>query len=417
MRPTAQGNQKMFYGWRVVAGAFTGMMLANGFFSYAFTILVDPIRAEFGASLEQVMYSLTIGTVFGLIVSPITGVLIDRYSVRALMTLGSLIVAAGFYLTSIAASITFFNLAIGLTMAMAMAFTGSMAGSAAVSRWFTRSLGKAMGIAAMGTSMGGIVIPALLTYWLNSDGWRGALQNISLVTLLLVTPILWFSIRSRPADVGLQPEAETETETEATVATTAYKQNTVSLDMSQIVRMREFWFLGLSMGLVFSSFASMLANLAPYATRLGISEDNVSSMIALLAFGGLAGKLAFGMAADRINLKVGLWTAHALLGIAFVILIFEPPFALLLVASFSFGLSTGGLLPVWNAMVAKVFGVDSFGRAMGAMGPIITLNIIPAYIIVGRLFDSTGSYTTGLILFSFVIGLASIMIVPLRLPP
>lgn len=403
----------MFYGWRVVAGAFTGMMLANGFFSYAFTILVDPIRAEFGASLEQVMYSLTIGTVFGLIVSPITGVLIDRYSVRALMTLGSLMVAAGFYLTSIATSITFFNLSIGLTMAMAMTYTGSMAGSAAVARWFTRSLGKAMGIAAMGTSMGGIVIPALLTYWLNSDGWRGALQNISLVTLLLVTPILWFSIRSRPADVGLQPEAEAE----ATAATTEYKENTVSLDMSQIVRMREFWFLGLSMGLVFSSFASMLANLAPYATRLGISEADVSSMIALLAFGGLAGKLAFGMAADRINLKVGLWIAHALLGTAFVILIFEPPFALLLVASFSFGLSTGGLLPVWNAMVAKVFGVDSFGRAMGVMGPIITLNIIPAYIIVGRLFDSTGSYTAGLILFSFVIGLAAIMIVPLRLPP
>ncbi|MDE0952240.1 MAG: MFS transporter [Halioglobus sp.] len=403
----------MFYGWRVVAGAFTGMMLANGFFSYAFTILVDPIRAEFGASLEQVMYSLTIGTVFGLIVSPITGVLIDRYSVRALMTLGSLMVAAGFYLTSIATSITFFNLSIGLTMAMAMTYTGSMAGSAAVARWFTKSLGKAMGIAAMGTSMGGIVIPALLTYWLNSDGWRGALQNISLVTLLLVTPILWFSIRSRPADVGLQPEAEAE----ATAATTEYKENTVSLDMSQIVRMREFWFLGLSMGLVFSSFASMLANLAPYATRLGISEADVSSMIALLAFGGLAGKLAFGMAADRINLKVGLWIAHALLGTAFVILIFEPPFALLLVASFSFGLSTGGLLPVWNAMVAKVFGVDSFGRAMGVMGPIITLNIIPAYIIVGRLFDSTGSYTAGLILFSFVIGLAAIMIVPLRLPP
>lgn len=405
----------MFYGWRVVAGAFTGMMLANGFFSYAFTILVDPIRAEFGASLEEVMYSLTIGTVFGLIVSPITGVLIDRHSVRALMTLGSLMVAAGFYLTSIATSITFFNLSIGLTMAMAMTYTGSMAGSAAVTRWFTRSLGKAMGIAAMGTSMGGIVIPALLTYWLNSDGWRGALQNISLVTLLLVTPILWFSIRSRPADVGLQPEAEAETE--ATAATTEYKENTVSLDMSQIVRMREFWFLGLSMGLVFSSFASMLANLAPYATRLGISEADVSSMIALLAFGGLAGKLAFGMAADRINLKVGLWIAHALLGTAFVILIFEPPFALLLVASFSFGLSTGGLLPVWNAMVAKVFGVDSFGRAMGVMGPIITLNIIPAYIIVGRLFDSTGSYTAGLILFSFVIGLAAIMIVPLRLPP
>ena len=55
----------MYIGWRVVAGAFVGMVLANGMFTYAFTVLVDPIREEFGASLEQVMYGLTLGTLFG----------------------------------------------------------------------------------------------------------------------------------------------------------------------------------------------------------------------------------------------------------------------------------------------------------------------------------------------------------------
>jgi hypothetical protein len=43
---------------------------------------------------------------------------------------------------------------------------------------------------------------------------------------------------------------------------------------------------------------------------------------------------------------------------------------------------------VWKAMVARVFGKDSFGRAMGAMGPLITLSIMTAYAIVGRLFES-----------------------------
>ena len=44
----------MYYGWRVVAGAFIGMVLANGIFTYGFTVLVDPIRVEFDASLESV---------------------------------------------------------------------------------------------------------------------------------------------------------------------------------------------------------------------------------------------------------------------------------------------------------------------------------------------------------------------------
>jgi predicted MFS family arabinose efflux permease len=400
----------MFFGWRVVAGAFAGMFLANGFFTYAFTVLVDPIRAEFGASLEQVMYSLTIGTFCGIVVSPIVGFFIDRYSVRVLMTSGTVIVAAGLYLAAIASTITTFNIAIGGTMSIAMAVTGSMSGSAAISRWFTKSLGRAMGVASMGTSVGGIIIPALLTYWLEQEGWRGALENLALATLFLLTPFLWLSIRDRPKDLGLQAEGDTPVDEQS-----QYKFAT-PLNMGQIIRMPAFWFLGLSMGLVFSAFASMLANLSPYAARLGNSETSISSMIALLAVGGLVGKIGFGIAADRINLKLGLWAAHGFLGCAFLILIFEPPYALLLVAAFSFGLSTGGLLPVWNAMVARVFGVDSFGRAMGVMGPLITLSILPAYIVVGRLFDSTGSYTTGLVVFSIVIGLAALMLVPLKLP-
>lgn len=400
----------MFFGWRVVAGAFVGMLLANGFFTYAFTILVNPIREEFGVGLEQVMYSLTLGTICGLLVAPVTGILIDRYSVRHLMTAGASITAAGFYFISKAESIGVFNALVGVTMAISMAVAGSMAGSAAVSRWFTSSLGKAMGVASMGTSVGGIIVPALLTWWLEREGWRGAMQNLSLATLLVIVPFIWLSVRSRPADIGLQPEGMKPLDDATTIPPGS------ALNMAQIVRLPAFWFIGLSMGMVFSAFASMLANLAPYAARLGVSEASISTMIAVLAVGGLVGKISFGIAADRINLKLGLWTAHGFLGTAFVILIFEPPYALMLVAAFSFGLSTGGLLPVWNAMVARVFGVDSFGRAMGAMGPLITLSIIPAYIIVGRLFDSTGDYTTGLIVFSGAICLAALLLRPLKLP-
>jgi hypothetical protein len=67
-------------------------------------------------------------------------------------------------------------------------------------------------------------------------------------------------------------------------------------------------------------------------------------------------------------------------------------------------------------MVARIFGVDKFGRAMGIMGPLITLCILPAYALVGRLFDSTGSFSTGLVLFSGVVILGSVLLLPLRLP-
>ena len=35
------------------------------------------------------------------------------------------------------------------------------------------------------------------------EGWRAALVNLSLVAACLVTPFIWFTVRSWPADVGL----------------------------------------------------------------------------------------------------------------------------------------------------------------------------------------------------------------------
>jgi predicted MFS family arabinose efflux permease len=393
----------------VVAGALVGMVLANGIFTYGFTVLVDPIRDEFGASLAQVMNALTLGTFCGLLVGPVMGILIDRYSVRHLMTLGCLATAIGLYGVSTAQSIGVFTIGLGITMSLSMGMVSSMSGSAAVSRWFTVSRGRALGIASMGTSLGGVVVPALLTWWVELYGWRGALQNMAYTAALVVMPFIWMTIRNRPEDVGQFPEG---------ISTEPVQTGDVPvrvLGMADIIRMQPFWLIGLSMGMVFASFASMTANLSPYAARLGTSEAEISTMIAVLAISGLVGKFVFGTAADKINLKHGLWAGHALLITAFAILLAEPPYAALLVASSCIGLSTGGLLPVWNAMVARIFGVESFGRAMGAMGPMITLSIMPAYMLIGYLFDTTGSYTQGLWVFSGVIGLAAVLLIPLKM--
>ena len=94
----------MYYGWRVVGSAFIAQLFVVGFFTYAVSLLVEPIRSEFGVSLEQVMYSLTAATFVGLFMQPIGGILIDRYSVRTLMAIGALLYALGLYAAANSAS-------------------------------------------------------------------------------------------------------------------------------------------------------------------------------------------------------------------------------------------------------------------------------------------------------------------------
>jgi MFS family permease len=134
-----------------------------------------------------------------------------------------------------------------------------------------------------------------------------------------------------------------------------------------------------------------------------------------IAVMGFAGKLLFGMAADKINLKVGLWIALALVFVALLLLASEPGYSLMLLATALMGLAAGGMLPVWGAMMAKVFGLVSYGRAMGLMGPLITLLVMPGFAVAGRLYDATGSYRLCLFLFAGFVVLGALLLIPLKI--
>jgi MFS family permease len=80
------------------------------------------------------------------------------------------------------------------------------------------------------------------------------------------------------------------------------------------------------------------------------------------------------------------------------------------------GLSTGGMLPVWGALLAAIFGTASYGRVMGLMMPLIVLIVMPGYSLAGYLFDQTGSYSSCFYIFSAVIALSMPLMVLLKIP-
>lgn len=396
----------MFYGWRIVASSFTAQLFVVGFFTYAVSLLVEPVRAEFGVSLEQVMYSLTGATLLGLFLQPVGGILVDRYSVRLIMAVGALLYALGLWALSQATGIAGYIVFFALSMSLANALVGPVSSTAVVSRWFTASRGRALGLAALGTSVGGVVIPALITHWLDTVGWRGALENLAAGILLILLPVILLGIRSHPSDVGLQAEPAGDG-----VAPAADAQPGIG----DILRSPAFWYVGLSLGILFSVYSAVLSNITPYAVNLGSSKEQASALIMAVAIAGFIGKILFGIAADKMSLRTALWLAQALVMLAFLILAQAPGHALMLLGASALGLAAGGMLPVWAAMMAQVFGLASYGKAMGLMGPVITLCVMPGFTVIGRLYDSTGSYTSSFYLFSGLCLLAAALLLPLRI--
>jgi predicted MFS family arabinose efflux permease len=399
--------KKPYFGWYVVAGGFVSQLLVVGFFTYAVSLLVNPVRAEFGVSLEQVMYAMTIGTLAGLVLTPVCGALLDRYPARWLMSLGIVLFAGGLWWAGHSASITEYVIAFGLTLAITNGLAGPMAASTTVSRWFTRSRGKALGVSAIGTSAGGVLIPALVTWWLAEGDWRGALHNLALLALLVILPVTMLSVRGRPEDVGLRIEDPGDTE--------MGQPNYRVLNFSDITGSPAFWYIGLTFGLLFCVYSAVISNLTPYARELGFTTAEGSRLIMILAVASFVGKIVFGLLADRLDLKMALWLAIGLIVCTLVILTLLPAYPLLVLASVLMGLATGGMLPVWGAMMARTFGLASYGMAMGLMGPVITLAVMPGYLLMGRLYDSSGSYQLGMTIFAGLAVASALLLLPLKL--
>lgn len=396
----------MYYGWVVVAVVFLAQLFQVGFSSYTFGLLVPSVQTEFDASRAEIMMGMSLTTVAGLVLAPLLGGIIDRYSARLLMTIGTLAMALGLYALSVSPSMLIFTLSFGFFMALANGLMGTMVGTPVVSRWFTKSRGKALGIAAVGTSVGGLFLPWFFTHLLDDYGWRQALQYLAITLSVILLPLTTLVLRSSPTEEqgkveGIAPQSESGLDV---------------LAASSILKEPAFWLIGVSLGLIMAIFAASMANLPVFAIGLGVAKERASTLIMLLAGFGLLGKIIFGYASDKISLKHALWVTQVLVAIAMLMYSTEPSWTVLCIASAIFGLASGGLLPVWGAMVAQLFGAMHTGRVMGFMGPVITLTVMPSFPLAGYIFDQTGSYTQCFLLFAGLAVAAAIIVIPLRMP-
>ena len=156
---------------------------------------------EFGWSRAQVtsgnaLSKLLVGPLFGFM----AGWIVDRFGPRRLMMSG--IVMAGVALIGLAhmTSLWMFY-AFYLLNALGYVCGGPLPNQVLLSRWFDKARGKAMGFAYLGIGIGGYLVLLLSPRLVNAFGWRGALQVLGILIILLALPLAYF-VRDEPDAAG-----------------------------------------------------------------------------------------------------------------------------------------------------------------------------------------------------------------------
>lgn len=402
--------KRPFYGWWITSMGVLGNAFQGGFIFWTMGIYTSTFEDEFQASRAKINLIETLLSVGTNLLSPVMGVLIDRWSPRHLMTIGMLCLGAGLILISQAG--TLFNVWVvwATLMPLGALLIGVLPSAALISRWFRRRRGLALGLSVTGSSIGGALVPPLMTWMFMVWGWRPALL-ISGLVILAVAPVFFLVLRNFPEDIGLEQE-EDDPDPRHSVGAVDAKNWTIP----EMLRTSSFWWQTLISASLLAVTLGTLANLSLHAKDLGITGQRTALLYSIIAFCSFGGKVAMGHLIDRIGVRRSGFLTASLLAAGMALLLTLQHYPGLVFASFVIGLGFGGVTPLWTNMPARTFGARSIGRALGVMNPLhipITATSAP---LAGWISDTQGSYNLVFLIFMCYCAFAVFGLTQLRIP-
>ena len=373
------------YRWVIVAYSLVIQAVSFGILIYCFALFTLPWLDEFGASRRDIMLTISALQIGTALVGPFVGRYLDQVNLRSVVFLGLLALILGLYLVRAATALWQIWLVYVTLMPLATLMMGTLASQTLIAKWFETERGLALGLSAIGTSIGGVIFPWLVAGWLMDFGWRETLHLLAMAALVLVVPLTLIVLRRQPPAAKISGEA---------LQTVSGEDR--SWSTREILSTALFWlpfvaFIPISMG-----FSALQFNLGVFTRDLGLDDQAAAPLIMTSSVCMIIGKLFFGGLGDRLDHRFLYWVSMSLLCCAYVTLLVTDSYEGLFVGVVRMGLAGGGILPLLGVIFGSRFGVASFGRVMGLVGVVMMFGAL-APLIFGWVYDIQGSYDIALI--------------------
>ena len=197
-------KNRVFFGWWVLTGIFVSYTALCGIQIYTLPLFYPALMKEFRWSTEDVTRAATIFYLTGALLTPFVSSFFDRHSARIFMIIGGMATVLGLFFYRSLHTLNQMAL-IYMIFSLSQVCAGQVPTMLVVTRWFKRYRGIAVGITLMGPDLGGAIFPLVVKPFLATGGWRDAMLVLMAIAGAMILLPLFFLIRSRPEDRGLQP--------------------------------------------------------------------------------------------------------------------------------------------------------------------------------------------------------------------
>lgn len=391
-------------GWTFVAIAALAQNCAIGLNFAAYGTMIGTIEARFDAPRALVASGPGAFVLALSLCSPLVGGMLQRLSVRRVMTAGALLCAVGYAVLPLVHNVYVLLLVFGCVIGPGGCLLGIVPASTLVGNWFVADRGKALGIINMPILL--LVTPPVFGALLPLLGLNGAFLLIAAVYCATLIPLS--RIIDRPEMIGLTARGAQDAAADAPADTRHV------LSRRELLGLPRFWMLSLAVGLSTSGGTMIVVHFVPFGMGRGLDLSQAALLISAFGGAGMIGALLFGWLVDHIG-AVHTLVINALAQALLWLCLFVPfGLPLLLVLAAAFGTCAGAIIAIHGAAINELFGRHNFSQAMGLSYLLKLPFIVGAAPLAGWLFDRTHTYSSafGLHIGAFV--LAAGMFLPLR---
>ena len=168
--------------------------------------------------------------------------------------------------------------------------------------------------------------------------------------------------------------------------------------LGEALRTRDFWLYALSSLLVILALVGCNFNLPALLSDRGVAPTQVASVVAIGSAGSLFGRLVTGIMLDRFSARVVAGIFFFGQAIGFVLLLAGGGLWAL-PANFLLGTVTGAEIDFLGFVIARRFGRLAYARIFGTCFAITLVGAVLGPVVMASIYDRTGSYDLGLMLF------------------
>ena len=393
---------RIFYGWRIVAVCLVASVFANALGLFGAGVYLHALVEQKGWPTGLVSGAITLFYVMSALLLIPVGEILGRFGPQPIFALGISALAGG--VAAIGHVVApWQTYAAFLVMGVGWACLSMTAVATTLAPWFERHQGRAVSIASLGASVGGLAGVPVLLFGIDRLGFAATTTVGAASALLLMLPLAAFVLKRRPQDMGLLPDGAVAASATTSARAAAWNRR----DALRTAALRSVMVgFGIGMMVQVGFVTHQVSLLSP---ALGAAGTSIA--VSVTAIAALLSRLVLARFADQMSARTTAAVMMMVAASSLAAMAVWPMPAMLVVGSMLMGMTIGNVTTLAPIIVRREFGAAAFGAVYGIASCVIQLATALGPSFYGLLHDAFGDYRVPLLLAATVdIGAALVVL-------